>query len=140
MSIEYTFSMIKPDATERNITGKINTHFENSGLSIVAQKMVRMSKEQAVQFYSEHKAKHFFNTLISYITSGPVILQVLKGKDAIRKNREIIGATDPLKARNGTIRKIFARSIEYNSIHGSDNSDSAREEINLFFKTNEIVG
>lgn len=139
MTIEYTFSMIKPDATKRNITGQINAYLEKADLKIVAQKMTILTKYQAKSFYAEHKSRPFFNSLIEYITSGPVILQVLKGADAITLNRKIMGATDPANAEIGTIRKDFAESIEANSIHGSDNQDSANREINFFFDKDEII-
>ncbi|WP_375326677.1 nucleoside-diphosphate kinase [Candidatus Tisiphia endosymbiont of Nemotelus uliginosus] len=140
MSQEYTFSMIKPDATKRNLIGKINSYLEQEGLKIVAQKMVVLSREQAEAFYHEHRSKGFFNSLIQYIISGPVVLQVLRGENAILKNREVMGATNPQDAQPGTIRKDFAESIEANSIHGSDNLNSAQREISLFFSPAEIVG
>ena len=136
--MEYTFSIIKPDATRRNLTGKINSYLENAGLKIVAQKMVRLTKDQAQEFYAEHKERSFFNGLISYMTSEPVILQVLKGENAVKNNREIMGATNPSEAAQGTIRKDFAENIEANSIHGSDSLESAKREINFFFNENEI--
>ncbi len=136
---EYTFSMIKPDATKRNLIGKINSYLENGGLKIVAQRMTILTKTQAEQFYAEHQARPFFNSLISYITSGPVVLQVLKGEDAIAKNRKIMGTTNPNDAEAGTIRKDFAVDIEANSIHGSDTPDSAKREIKFFFSGEEIV-
>ncbi len=138
MSYEYTFSMIKPDATTRNLIGKINSYLEKD-LKIVAQKMVLLSKEQAEIFYQEHQSKGFFNSLVEYITSGPVVLQVLKGENAVMRNREIMGATNPSDAKVGTIRKDFAESIEANSIHGSDSLESAQREINFFFKQQEIL-
>lgn len=137
---EYTFSMIKPDATTRNLIGRINSYLEKEGLKIVAQKMVQLSKEQAEIFYQEHQFKEFFNNLIEYITSGPVVLQVLKGENAVMRNREIMGATNPKDAKVGTIRKDFAESIEANSIHGSDNLENAQREIRLFFTEQEILG
>lgn len=139
MTIQYTFSIIKPDATKRNLTGKINAILEENGLKIVSQKMTNLSKDQAEQFYAEHKARPFFNDLVSYMTSGPVVLQVLKGDNAVAKNREIMGATNPTNAEPGTIRKLFAESIEANSIHGSDSEDSAKREISFFFAGSEIV-
>ncbi len=139
MTIEYTFSIIKPDATERNITGKINSYLESAGLKIVAQKMVRLTKNQAENFYSEHSERPFFGGLVEYMTSGPVVLQVLKGENAILKNREIMGATNPTEAEPNTIRKDFAKDIEANSIHGSDSAESARREINFFFTKEDIV-
>lgn len=140
MSIEYTFSIIKPDATERNLIGKINSYLENAGLKIVAQKMVKLSEEQAKEFYAEHKERPFFGGLIEYMTSAPVVLQVLKSENAVLKNREIMGATNPADAAEGTIRKDFAKDIEANSIHGSDSLESAEREINFFFSKEEIVG
>lgn len=139
MTTEYTFSIIKPDATKRNLIGKINSYLEGAGLQIVAQKMVRLQKLQAEEFYSEHKERSFFASLIASITSGPVVLQVLKGEDAIMKNREIMGATNPTEAKAGTIRKDFAVDIEENSIHGSDSPKSAKREIDLFFSKDELV-
>ncbi len=139
MTQEYTFSMIKPDATKRNLIGKINTYLENNGLKIVAQKMTVLSKTQAESFYAEHKSRPFFNGLISFITSGPVVLQVLKGEDAIIKNRKIMGSTNPQDAEPGTIRRDLAVDIEANSIHGSDNIESAKREVNFFFPKEEIM-
>jgi len=139
MSIEYTFSIIKPDATERNLVGKINSYLENAGLEIAAQKMVKLTTEQAEEFYAEHKERPFFAGLVKYMTSAPVVLQVLKGQNAIAKNREIMGATNPANADAGTIRKDFAVDIEANSIHGSDSAASAEREISFFFKKEEIV-
>lgn len=139
MTIEYTFSIIKPDATIRNITGKINDVLESGGLKIVAQKMVKLSKEQAEAFYVEHKERPFFNGLVSYMISGPVVLQVLKGNDAIRKNRELMGATNPANAEIDTIRNLYGLNIEENSIHGSDGPESAAREISFFFKKEEII-
>ena len=139
MSIEYTFSMIKPDATKRNLIGQINSYLERSSLKIVAQRLTILTKSQAESFYAEHKERGFFNSLIDYITSGPVVLQVLKGNDAIAKNRKIMGATNPEQAEPGTIRKDFAESIEANSIHGSDSLESAQREISFFFAKNEIT-
>ena len=139
MSIEYTFSIIKPDATERNLTGKINSYLEAADLKIVAQKMVHLSEDQAKQFYAEHSERPFFGSLVSYMTSAPVVLQVLKGEGAILKNREIMGATNPADADAGTIRKDFAKDIEANSVHGSDSAESAKKEIEFFFDSSEIV-
>lgn len=139
MSIEYTFSIIKPDATKRNLIGKINSYIENAGLEIAAQRMVKLTKEQAEEFYAEHKARSFFSGLVQYMTSAPVVLQVLKGENAILRNREIMGATNPENADQGTIRKDFALDIEANSIHGSDSIDSANKEISFFFKKEEIL-
>jgi len=140
MAMEYTFSIIKPDATERNLIGKINSYLENAGLKIVAQKMVKMTSQQAQEFYAEHKERPFFNSLVIYMTSAPVILQVLKGDDAVVKNREVMGATNPAEADAGTIRKDFAKDIEANSIHGSDSLESAKREISFFFSKEEILG
>jgi nucleoside-diphosphate kinase len=139
MTTEYTFSMIKPDATKRNLIGKINSYLENAGLKIVAQKMVRLKESQAKEFYAEHKERSFFSGLITYMTSAPVVLQVLKGENAVTKNREIMGATNPAEAKPGTVRKDFAVDIEANSIHGSDSAESAEREINFFFSKEEIV-
>ena len=140
MTVEYTFSIIKPDATERNLTGKINSYLESAGLQIVAQKMIKLTDDQAKEFYAEHKERPFFNSLIEYMTSAPVVLQVLKGDGAIAKNREVMGATNPSEANPGTIRKDFAKDIEANSIHGSDSPESAKREISFFFSQEEIVG
>src|ERR1700744_3799584 len=134
MAVERTFSIIKPDAPRRNLTGKINANFEGAGLRIVAQKRIRLSRAQAEGFYAVHKARPFFNDLCSFMVSGPVVVQVLEGPDAVAKNREIMGATDPAKATAGTIRKEFAESIEANSVHGSDSADNAKQEIAFFFK------
>jgi nucleoside-diphosphate kinase len=140
MARERTFSIIKPDATRRNITGAINDRIEKSGLRIVAQRRIRMSKEQAEGFYAVHKERPFFNGLVEFMTSGPVVVQVLEGENAVAKYREVMGATDPAKAASGTIRKDFAESIEANSAHGSDSPDNAKQEIAFFFKENEITG
>ena len=140
MAIERTFSILKPDATERNLTGAINAIIEKAGLRIVAQKRVRITKQQAEQFYSVHKERPFFGQLVQFMTSGPVVVQVLQGENAIAKYREVMGATDPSKAAEGTIRKVHARSIGENSVHGSDAPDTAQREIAQFFSENEIVG
>ena len=140
MAVERTFSIIKPDATRRNLTGKINARFEENGLRIVAQKRIWMSRQQAEAFYGVHKARPFFDGLCSFMTSGPVVVQVLEGANAIAKNREIMGATNPANAAAGTIRKDFAESIEANSVHGSDSPENAASEIAYFFAGNEIVG
>jgi nucleoside-diphosphate kinase len=140
MSIQRTFSIIKPDATKRNITGQINAVIEKSGLKIIAQKRVQLTQEQAKGFYAEHSERPFFNSLVSFMTSGPVILQVLEGDDAIALYRNVMGATNPANADEGTIRKLFAESIEANSVHGSDSVDSAKREIAFFFLDNEIIG
>ncbi|WP_259780067.1 nucleoside-diphosphate kinase [Aestuariispira ectoiniformans] len=140
MAIERTFSIIKPDATRRNLTGKINAMFEDGGLRVVAQKRIRMTREQAETFYGVHKERAFFNDLVEFMTSGPVVVQVLEGENAIARNREIMGATNPANADEGTIRKSFAESIEANSVHGSDAPETAAEEIAYFFAGSEIVG
>ncbi len=137
--MEYTFSIIKPDATRRNLTGKINSYLENAGLKIVAQRMTILTKDQAESFYSVHRERPFFNGLVEYMISGPVVLQVLKGEDAVATNRKVMGATNPADADAGTIRKDFAENIEANSVHGSDSLDNAKEEIAFFFKKEEIV-
>ena len=135
-----TFSIIKPDATKRNITGSINKIIENNGLRIIAQKRILLSKEQAKNFYSVHNERPFFNDLIEYMTSEPVIVQVLEGVDAIIKYREIMGSTNPEDAKDGTIRKEHAINIQENSVHGSDSEENAKVEIAFFFKDEEIVG
>ena len=140
MALERTFSIIKPDATKRNITGKIIAKFEDAGLRVVAQRRVHLSREQAEAFYGVHRERPFFNDLVAFMTSGPVVVQVLEGEDAIARNREIMGATNPADAAEGTIRKEFAESIEANSVHGSDAPETAAEEIAFFFKEDEIVG
>tara|TARA_B100000579_G_scaffold287967_1_gene238883 strand:+ start:1057 stop:1482 length:426 start_codon:yes stop_codon:yes gene_type:complete len=139
MNTEKTLSIIKPDATKRNITGKINTKFEDKGLTIVAQKRIKLTKENAEKFYEVHKDRPFYNDLVNYMVSGPVIVQVLKGKNAVALNREIMGATNPKDADKGTIRNEFALSIEANSVHGSDSIENAMKEINFFFSEYEIV-
>ena len=139
MAVERTFSIIKPDATRRNLTGKINARFEEKGLRIVAQKRLWMSRQQAEQFYGVHKARPFFNDLCTFMTSGPVVVQVLEGENAIAKNREVMGATNPANAAAGTIRKDFAESIEANSVHGSDAPETAAQEIAFFFSGLDIV-
>jgi nucleoside-diphosphate kinase len=140
MAVERTFSIIKPDATRRNLTGKINARFEESGLRIVAQRRIWMTRAQAEQFYGVHKARPFFNDLCTFMTSGPVVVQVLEGENAIAKNRDIMGATNPANAAAGTIRKDFAESIEANSVHGSDSVENAAIEIAYFFAGADIVG
>ena len=139
MTIEYTFSIIKPDATERNLTGKINSYLEQAGLKIVAQKMVQLTRPQAEEFYGVHRERPFFNDLVAYMISGPVVLQVLKGENAVKANRDVMGATNPEDAAPGTIRKDFAVSIEANSVHGSDSLENAEKEINYFFAQSELV-
>ena len=140
MAIERTFSIIKPDATGRNLTGAINAVIEQAGLRIVAQKRVLWTRAQAEKFYEEHKARPFYGELIAFMTSGPVVLQVLQGEGAIAKYREVMGATDPAEAKEGTIRKLFAVSKGENSTHGSDSAASAEREIALNFRLDEIVG
>ena len=140
MAVERTLSIIKPDATRRNLTGQIVARFEQAGLRVVAQRRVRLSTAQAEAFYAVHKARPFFKGLVEFMTSGPVVLQVLEGENAIAKNREVMGATDPAKAAAGTIRKDFAENIEANSVHGSDAPDTAANEIAFFFSGLEIVG
>jgi nucleoside-diphosphate kinase len=139
MAIERTFSIIKPDATARNLTGAINAMIEKAGLRIVAQKRARISRAEAETFYSVHRARPFFGELVEFMTSGPVVLQVLQGENAIAVYRDLMGATDPSKAAAGTIRKAFAQSIGENSVHGSDAADTAAKEIAQFFAGNEIV-
>ncbi|AUN31122.1 hypothetical protein IP70_04915 [alpha proteobacterium AAP38] len=140
MAVERTLSIVKPDATRRNLTGKINARFEEAGLRIVAQKRVWLSKQQAEQFYDVHRERPFFGELVSFMISGPVVVQVLEGENAVARNREIMGATNPANAAAGTIRKDFAESIEANSVHGSDSLDNAKIEIAYFFAGTEIVG
>ena len=140
MAIERTLSIIKPDATRRNLTGKINARFEDAGLRIVAQKRMRLTLEQAQAFYEVHKERAFYDDLCNFMITGPVVVQVLEGENAIAKNREIMGATNPANAAPGTIRKDFAESIEANSVHGSDATDTAAREISYFFAATEIVG
>jgi nucleoside-diphosphate kinase len=139
MAVERTLSILKPDATRRNLTGKINAKFEEKGLRIVAQKRLRLTKEQAEGFYAVHKERPFFNDLVSFMISGPVVVQVLEGENAVAANRDIMGATNPANAAPGTIRKEFAESIEANSVHGSDSLENAKTEIAYFFKPEEIV-
>ena len=139
MPIERTLSIIKPDATRRNLTGAINDRFEKAGLRIIAQKRMRLSADTAGQFYVVHKERPFYNDLVSFMSSGPVVAQVLEGEGAIAKNREIMGATNPANAEPGTIRKEFAESIEANSVHGSDSLENAKIEIAYFFSESEIV-
>jgi nucleoside-diphosphate kinase len=137
---ERTLSIIKPDATRRNLTGKINSKFEDGGLHIVAQKRLHLTQEQAEKFYEVHKERPFFKDLVKFMISGPVVVQVLEGPDAVAANRKIMGATNPANADAGTIRKEFAESIEANSVHGSDSLDNAKREITFFFSETEIVG
>jgi nucleoside-diphosphate kinase len=140
MAVERTFSIIKPDATKRSITGKINAAIEGAGLRIVAQKRLKMTRQQAEGFYAVHKERPFYKSLVAFMSSGPVVVQVLEGENAIAKYREVMGATDPAKAAPGTIRKLYAESIEANSVHGSDGPETAKTEIAYFFKPDEIVG
>jgi nucleoside-diphosphate kinase len=139
MTIQRTLSIIKPDATKRNITGKIITFFEEAGLNIIAQKKVQLTQSQAQEFYAVHSDKPFFQDLVNFMTSGPIIIQVLEGDEAISRNREIMGATNPEEAKEGTIRKEFALSIEANSVHGSDSENTAKEEISFFFNDSELI-
>ena len=140
MAIERTLSIIKPDATKRNLTGAINQRFEEKGLRIVAQKRLWMTKSQAESFYDVHKERSFFNDLCTFMTSGPVVVQVLQGENAVSLNREIMGATNPENADVGTIRKDFAESLEANSVHGSDSLENAAREVSFFFSEIEIIG
>ena len=139
MAIESTLSIIKPDAVERNLIGKINTKFESAGLKIVASKMLQLSEKNAQDFYAVHNQRPFFKDLVKFMTSGPVLIQVLKGENAVAKNRDIMGATNPANAEAGTIRKEFALSIEANSVHGSDSLENANNEIAFFFAQTEII-
>ena len=140
MALERTLSIIKPDATRRNLTGKINARFEAAGLRIVAQRRVQLTKEQAEGFYDVHRERAFFDELVAFMISGPVVVQVLEGENAVTRNREIMGATNPANADEGTIRKDFAESIEANSVHGSDSAENADKEIRYFFSDLDIVG
>ena len=137
---ERTFSIIKPDATARNLTGKVNAVIEDAGLRIVAQRRIKMSRAQAETFYEIHKERPFFGELVEFMTSGPVVVQVLEGDNAVAKYREVMGATNPAQAAEGTIRKLYAQSVGENSVHGSDAADTAAKEIAQFFAENEIVG
>lgn len=140
MTQERTLSIIKPDATRRNLIGKIITKFEDGGLKIVAQKKIQLTQKLAEDFYAVHKDRPFYSDLVNFMISGPVVVQVLEGDDAVTRNREIMGATNPAEAADGTIRKEFAESLEANSVHGSDSLDNAKIEIEFFFDKNEIVG
>jgi len=140
MAIERTLSIIKPDATERNLTGKINARLEDAGLRIVAQKRIRLTEDQAKAFYAVHKDRPFYKNLVAFMTSGPVVVQVLEGESAVTRNREVMGATNPAEAAEGTIRKDFAQNIEANSVHGSDSPENAVNEVKFFFSDIEIVG
>ena len=138
MAVERTLSILKPDATRRNLTGKINARLEEAGLRIVAQKRLRLSRAEAEGFYAVHRERPFFNDLCQFMTSGPVVVQVLEGENAVARNREVMGATDPKKAAPGTIRADFARSIDANAVHGSDGPDTAQTEISYFFPSSQI--
>jgi nucleoside-diphosphate kinase len=140
MAVTRTFSIIKPDATRRNLTGAVTKSLEDAGLRVVASKRIRMSREQAEGFYAVHKERPFYNDLCTFMTSGPVVVQVLEGEDAVKLNRDVMGATNPADAADGTIRKLYAESIEANSVHGSDSDENAAIEIAFFFNENEIVG
>lgn len=140
MAMQRTFSIIKPDATARNLTGKVNAKIEEAGLRIIAQKRIQMTKEQAGGFYGVHKERPFYNDLVNFMVSGPVVVQVLEGENAIAKYREVMGATNPAEADAGTIRAEFAQSIDANTVHGSDAPETAAEEIVFFFSDAEIVG
>jgi len=140
MALERTFSIIKPDATRRNLTGKVTAKLEDAGLRVIASKRIHLTREQAEAFYAVHKERPFYGDLCDFMTSGPVVVQVLEGEDAISKNREVMGATNPANADPGTIRAEFAESVEANSVHGSDGPETAAEEIEFFFTDAEIVG
>lgn len=140
MAVERTLSILKPDATKRNLTGAINAVIEESGLKIIAQKRIRMSRKQAEGFYAVHKERPFFNDLVTFMMSGPVVVQALEGENAVARYRDVMGATNPANAAEGTIRKRFAESIEANSVHGSDSLENAKTEIGFFFADEEIVG
>jgi nucleoside-diphosphate kinase len=140
MAVTRTFSIIKPDATRRNLTGAITRMLEDAGLRVVASKRIRMTRAQAEGFSAVHKARPFYNDLCSFMTSGPVVVQVLEGEDAVKRNRDVMGATNPADAADGTIRKAYAESIEANSVHGSDSDENAKIEIDFFFSPDEIVG
>jgi nucleoside-diphosphate kinase len=140
MALERTLSIIKPDATRRNLTGEIVARFEKAGLRVVAQRRIRLTKPQAEAFYAVHAARPFYKSLVEFMTSGPVVVQVLEGENAVARNREVMGATDPAKAAPGTIRKDFAESMEANSVHGSDAPETAAAEIKFFFSDLDIVG
>ena len=140
MAVSRTFSIIKPDATRRNLTGAVTKMLEEAGLRVVASRRIRMSREQAEGFYAVHKDRPFYADLCAFMTSGPVVVQVLEGEDAVKRNRDVMGATNPAQADEGTIRKAFAESIEANSVHGSDSDENAAAEIAFFFRDDEIVG
>ena len=140
MTVERTLSIIKPDATRRNITGNIIAALEGEGLRVVAQKRLHLNREQAERFYEVHRERPFFADLIAFMTSGPVVVQILEGEGAIARNRDIMGATDPAKAAPGTIRALYGESVEANSVHGSDSSETAKQEVAFFFSEDEITG
>jgi len=140
MAVTRTFSIIKPDATRRNLTGAVTKMLEDAGLRVIASKRIHMTKDQAEGFYAVHRERPFFNDLVAFMTSGPVVVQALEGEDAVKRNRDVMGATNPADAAEGTIRKTFAESIEANSVHGSDSDDNAKIEIDYFFTPAEIVG
>ena len=140
MAVTRTFSIIKPDATRRNLTGAVTKMLEDAGLRVVASKRIRMTKDQAEGFYAVHKERPFFGELVEFMMSGPVVVQVLEGVDAVKRNRDVMGATNPVDAAEGTIRKTFAESIEANTVHGSDSDENAKIEIDFFFDEDEIVG
>ena len=140
MAVTRTFSIIKPDATRRNLTGAVTKMLEEAGLRVVASKRIQMTKDQAEGFYAVHKERPFFGELVDFMISGPVVVQVLEGEDAVKRNRDVMGATNPADADDGTIRKTYAESIEANSVHGSDSDENAKIEIDYFFDENEIVG
>ena len=140
MAVTRTFSIIKPDATRRNLTGAVTKMLEDAGLRVVASKRIRMTRDQAEGFYAVHRERPFFNDLCTFMTSGPVVVQVLEGENAVLRNREVMGATNPEQAADGTIRKAYAESIEANSVHGSDSNENAKIEIDFFFRPDEIVG
>ncbi|MGI8943498.1 MAG: nucleoside-diphosphate kinase [Qipengyuania sp.] len=140
MAVTRTFSIIKPDATRRNLTGAVTRMLEEAGLRVIASKRIRMTREQAEGFYAVHKERPFFGELVDFMTSGPVVVQVLEGEDAVKRNREVMGATNPADADEGTIRQTYAESIEANSVHGSDSDENAAIEIDYFFDEDEIVG
>ena len=140
MAVTRTFSIIKPDATRRNLTGGVTKMLEDAGLRVVASKRLHLTRDQAEGFYAVHSERPFFGELVEFMTSGPVVVQVLEGEDAVKRNRDVMGATNPADAAEGTIRKTFAESIEANSVHGSDSDENAAIEINFFFKPEEIVG
>ena len=140
MAATRTFSIIKPDATRRNLTGAITKMLEEAGLRVIASRRIRMTRDQVEGFYAVHRERPFFNDLCTFMTSGPVVVQVLEGEDAVKRNRDVMGATNPKDAAEGTIRKTYAESIEANSVHGSDSDDNAATEIDFFFKPEEIVG